>query len=113
MRSERLEWPPSFPDSASKDPEDAAGAAAGPAPAGDSGAAAEKGRFTINRSGNGTGSAAVRTEQRASMAANGRIHMEFAKVIAQIRRHKRLISPWKPCSPWRTWRYRHVGLAGG
>jgi hypothetical protein len=36
-------------------------AAAGPAPAGDSGAAAEKGRFTINRSGHGMGSAAVRT----------------------------------------------------
>jgi hypothetical protein len=30
-------------------------AAAGPAPAGDSGAAAEKGRFTINRSGNAHG----------------------------------------------------------
>ena len=54
-------------------------AAVGPAPAGDSGAAAEKGRFTINRSGNGMGSALVRTKQRASMAANGRIHMEFAK----------------------------------
>ena len=54
-------------------------AAAGPAPAGDSGATAERGRVTINRSGNGMGSAAVRTKRCAAMAASGRIHMEFAK----------------------------------